>query len=72
MPNYIRLHLLWLPGLLAALFLALLCTIPAHAQGINDGLVGYWPFDEGNGSTSADHYDVEGLHRGQAIQRTVL
>ncbi|MCX6048509.1 MAG: Ig-like domain-containing protein [Chloroflexi bacterium] len=45
---------LFLSGLLAALLLSLLFTTPAHAQGIEDGLVGYWPFDEGSGSTSRD------------------
>ena len=40
--------------LLSALMLLLLCPVPAHAQSIDNGLVGYWPFDEGRGSTSAD------------------
>ena len=39
-----------------AVFLApaALAATPAKAQGIDDGLVGYWPFDEGSGATSAD------------------
>lgn len=43
----------WLPFLVGA-WLLLCHPLPAHAQGIDDGLVGYWPFDEGHGSTSAD------------------
>lgn len=56
MSNHIHtyLRLIWLPFVLAALLLSLLFTTPAHAQGIEDGLVGYWPFDEGSGSTSRD------------------
>ena len=54
MTNHTHLCLLWLPCLLAALFFPWLFTTPAHAQGIDNGLVGYWPFDEGSGTTSAD------------------
>lgn len=55
MPNLTHLALRWIvfPGLLAAL-LPLWFTFPVYAQSIDDGLVGYWPFDEGNGSTSLD------------------
>ncbi|MFN8491649.1 MAG: LamG-like jellyroll fold domain-containing protein [Caldilineaceae bacterium] len=47
-------RLLALAFLLGAFWLPLYLSTPAHAQSIDDGLVGYWPFDEGNGSTSAD------------------
>lgn len=41
------------PGfILGALLLPLLLTAPARAQGIDNGLVGYWPFDEGHGLSS--------------------
>ncbi len=53
-PDVSRIPLLRLAVWLGALFLALCLSIPAQAQSIDDGLVGYWPFDEGNGSTSAD------------------
>jgi hypothetical protein len=43
------------PGfILGALLLPLLLTASARAQGIDNGLVGYWPFDEGHRTTSAD------------------
>ncbi|MEZ4869254.1 MAG: Ig-like domain-containing protein [Caldilineaceae bacterium] len=29
-------------------------TPPAYAQSMDEGLVGYWPFDEGSGNSSAD------------------
>lgn len=44
---------LLLPLLIAGLF-ALLSPRLARAQSIDYGLVGYWSFDEGNGSSSAD------------------
>lgn len=40
--------------LIFGVLLPLLLCPHVHAQGIDDGLVGYWPFDEGRGSTSAD------------------
>ncbi|CAN5874862.1 hypothetical protein BH10CHL1_BH10CHL1_22310 [soil metagenome] len=48
-------RLIWLPCLLAALLLPLILSTPAHAQSIRDGLLGYWPFDEGSGKTSIDY-----------------
>lgn len=36
--------------LLGTLWLSLGQSAPAHAQSIDDGLVGYWPFDAGNPS----------------------
>ena len=47
MPNYTHLRLIYLPCLLAALFLFWL-PMPTHAQSIDDGLAGYWPFDADN------------------------
>ena len=43
-----------LPLICAAVLLPLGMPRRALAQDIGDGLVGYWPFDEGGGSTSAD------------------
>lgn len=43
-----------LPLVFAAVLLALGMPQRASAQDITDGLVGYWPFDEGSGGTSAD------------------
>src|SRR5690349_2760725 len=56
-------HCVFLALVLAALILPLRAAspaqasapaAPAQAQGIDNGLVGYWPFDEGSGSTSGD------------------
>lgn len=47
-------HWIVLPGLLAFALLLLGAPQRAAAQSIDDGLVGYWRFDEGSGATSAD------------------
>ena len=53
-----RRHTNWrfcfLPLIFVAVLLPLAMPQRALAQDITDGLVGYWPFDEGGGSTSAD------------------
>lgn len=41
----------WLFALI--IFVALILTVPAWSD-IQDGLVGYWPMDEGSGDTVAD------------------
>ena len=46
--THIHLRLLWLPCVLAALLLPFIFTTPVHAQSIDNGLVGYWPFDTDN------------------------
>ena len=48
------LRLIVVPFLLAAVLLPLAAPQRAQAQSVDDGLVGYWAFDEGAGSTSAD------------------
>lgn len=54
----------WGRRLLVSISLGLLCSLcallfspssPVHAQRMDEGLVGYWPFDEGSGASSADH-----------------
>lgn len=50
--NLLSIRLPLLAALLGALLLTGWVVAPAHAQ--DTGLVGYWPFDEGTGQTSAD------------------
>lgn len=49
-------RLAWVTLSIAALLIvpAALPATPAQAQSVDDGLVGYWPFDATSGSTSAD------------------
>ena len=53
-----HLNRLWWRVFVVPLLLAAVLLVGAPqralAQDITDGLVGYWPFDEGSGSTSAD------------------
>lgn len=53
----------WGRRLLLSLSLGVLCSLcallfspppPVYAQSMDEGLVGYWPFDEGSGASSAD------------------
>ncbi|CAN5543001.1 hypothetical protein BH10CHL1_BH10CHL1_16230 [soil metagenome] len=53
-PIFFRITSIRLIALLSVLLLSFGLATPAHAQNIDDGLVGYWPFDEGSGSISAD------------------
>ncbi len=47
---YLRLHLLFV--LPVAFLLFWMSTIPAHAQGVAPGLIGYWPFDQNGADIS--------------------
>jgi hypothetical protein len=49
-----RWHLLLAAALLAMLVAPAALSTPAQAQSVDNGLVGYWPFDEGSGTTSRD------------------
>src|SRR3954466_16352365 len=48
-------------ALLAVFVVPASLATPVQAQSIDDGLVGYWPFDEGSGTTSTD-YSGSGNH----------
>ena len=68
--------------LLGALWAGLFITTPTHAQSIDDGLAGYWPFDtdnptadlSGNGNTvtlgsrSPFSTDAEITHTGMRLR----